>query len=232
MAAGIEEPYMPPPEFQEDAKDPLLDLSLNDSTEFWLIQWPKNQSPDFDGQEITLKLHHDGEIGSFKGSSGKEYDVVSFASQEPNATVFVSSASGTKIAGKISRRVSLVHYSEPHELEQLNSSNLKLMYQKSSSTTMTKSSRQHGSPVQSSWRRNSRSASARAASSHSSRHKSSLSDVGEPSEAPSQRLVPEEPSRSNNHSTQNSGRGHSAVTSSGSHEQSHQGKSKKKKTAN
>lgn len=43
MAAGIEEPYMPPPEFQEDAKDPLLDLSLNDSTELWLIQWPKNQ---------------------------------------------------------------------------------------------------------------------------------------------------------------------------------------------
>lgn len=106
------------------------------------------------------------------------------------------------------------------------------MYQKSSSTTMTKSSRQHGSPAQSSWQRNSRSASGRAASSHSSRRKSSLSDVGEPSEAPSQRLVPEEPSRSNDHSTQNSGQGHSAVTSSGSHEQSHQGKSKKKKTAN
>ncbi|EXC34532.1 hypothetical protein L484_019131 [Morus notabilis] len=231
MPAHLKEAYMPSLEFEEDAKDPLVDLSLNDSTELWLIQWPKNQNPDFDGQELTLKLHHDGNLGSFKGSSGKEYDVVSFAAQEPNATVFVSSASGTKIAGKISRRVSLVHYSEPHELEKLHSSNLKQMYQKSSSITMTKSSHQRGSPAQSYRRRNSGSASGRAAaSSHSSRHKSSLSDVGEPSTAPSKSHVPE-PSRSNDHSTQNSGRASSAVTSSGSFERSHQGKSKKKKIA-
>ena len=46
MASGsavLEEAYIPPPEFQEDAKDPLVDLSLTDSTELWLIQWPKNK---------------------------------------------------------------------------------------------------------------------------------------------------------------------------------------------
>lgn len=96
---------------------------------------------------------------------------------------------------------------------------------------MTKSSHQRGSPAQSSWQRNSGSARGRAAaSSQSSLHKSSLSDVGEPSTAPSKRHVPE-PSRSNDHSTQNSGRGNSEVTSSGSFERSHQGKSKKKKIA-
>ena len=43
MGSNVEEGYMPPPEFQEDAKEPLLDLTSSDSTEFWLIQWPKNQ---------------------------------------------------------------------------------------------------------------------------------------------------------------------------------------------
>lgn len=43
MAAHLKEAYMPSLEFEEDAKDPLVDLSLNDSTELWLIQWPKNQ---------------------------------------------------------------------------------------------------------------------------------------------------------------------------------------------
>lgn len=35
--------YKPPPEFQEDARDPLVELNLTDSTELWLIQWPVNQ---------------------------------------------------------------------------------------------------------------------------------------------------------------------------------------------
>lgn len=227
-AAVSEDGYIPPPEFKEDDKESLVDLSLTDSTELWLIQWPKNKNPDFDGQEVTLKLHHDGTLANFKGSSGKEYDMVSFVAQEPNATVFVSSASGSKIVGKISRRVCLVHYPEPHELEQVSSSNLRQMYQKSSSVTLTNSSHRVGTPAQSTWLRNARSASGHATSSHSSKHKSSLSDVAEPSKTPKRKHVPV-PSRSIDQSTQNSGRGHSAITTSGSSKRSHQGKSKKRK---
>ncbi|KAL2519993.1 Mediator-associated protein 2 [Forsythia ovata] len=123
--------YKPPPEFEEDIKDPLIELNLTDSTELWLIQWPINQAPDFDGQEVSLKLHHDGCLGSFEGSSGKSYEVVSFKSQNPEAMVFLPSASESKIAGKISRRVSLVHYPEPSELQKHNSLNLKEMSQRS-----------------------------------------------------------------------------------------------------
>ena len=43
MDAASEVGYGPPPEFQEDVKDPLIELSLSDSTELWLIQWPINQ---------------------------------------------------------------------------------------------------------------------------------------------------------------------------------------------
>ena len=43
MDAASEVGYKPPPEFQVDVKDPLIELSLSDSTELWLIQWPINQ---------------------------------------------------------------------------------------------------------------------------------------------------------------------------------------------
>lgn len=33
---------------------------------FWTLQ-----HPDFDGQELSLKLHQDGQLGKFEGSSGK-----------------------------------------------------------------------------------------------------------------------------------------------------------------
>ncbi|XP_050373543.1 mediator-associated protein 2 [Argentina anserina] len=115
---GKEQGYKPPEDFEENGKDPLVDFDVNDSTELWLIQWPKNQNPDYDGKELTLKLQGDGKLSTFEGASGKEYDLVSSAIQESNATVFVSSSSGTKIAGKISRRVSLVHYPEPSELKE------------------------------------------------------------------------------------------------------------------
>ncbi|KAF3450926.1 hypothetical protein FNV43_RR07015 [Rhamnella rubrinervis] len=248
--------YRPPPEFLEDSKEPLLDLSLTDSTELWLIQWPKKHNPDFDGQEVSLKLHRDGKLASFEGSSGRKYDVVSFAAQEPNATVFVSSTSGTKVVGKISRRVSLVHYPQPDEVEKVNTSNWKQLYQNSGTNLTTKSSRRStpmrsGTPAQSGWQRH-QSVSGRATpSSPSSRQKSTLSEVGEPSKpANNKRRVPErtrsinqsgqdsggrghsavtsERSRSINQSGQDSGgRGHSAVTSSGSPQRSHQGKEKK-----
>ncbi|KAF4356747.1 hypothetical protein F8388_022454 [Cannabis sativa] len=226
-SADLKECYVPAPEFLQDVKDPLVDLSGTDSTELWLIQWPKNNDPDFDGQELTLKLDHDGNLSSFKGSSGKEYDMVSFASQESNATVFLSSSTGTKIAGKISRRVSLVHYPEPHELKQASSS--KSMYHKSSSISMTNSSHHVGTPAQSSRPRNTTGTSTgRGTSSRSSKQKSSLSDLGEPSQTP-KRSRASESTMSIDQSAQNSSRGHSAVTHSGSSQRSHRGKSKKGK---
>ncbi|CAA7401673.1 unnamed protein product [Spirodela intermedia] len=89
--------YKPGPDLEEDSRNPLLDISLTDSTELWLIQWPINQlqPDDFDGKEISLNLHQDGELASVETSSGKSYDVVSFAAQEPDATVFL--VSGRKV---------------------------------------------------------------------------------------------------------------------------------------
>ncbi|WOH16273.1 hypothetical protein DCAR_0935823 [Daucus carota subsp. sativus] len=189
--------YEPAPDFQQSAKDPLVDLNLTDSSELWLIQWPLNQAPDFDGKEVTLKLHHDGHLGSFEGSSGKAYDVVSFASQNSEATVFSSSASKTKIVGKIARRVSFVHYPEPEELEEQNPKDLKQMYEKSSS--LTKSSVRFATPSQSSRSKHLQSGSSGLASSHSSGRRSHLSASGGSSKA-SKRKTVDEPSKSEQHS--------------------------------
>ncbi|PKA55142.1 hypothetical protein AXF42_Ash003779 [Apostasia shenzhenica] len=35
--------YKPGPDFEEDSRDPIFPISLTDSTELWLIQWPLNQ---------------------------------------------------------------------------------------------------------------------------------------------------------------------------------------------
>ncbi|KAF5946941.1 hypothetical protein HYC85_017169 [Camellia sinensis] len=212
----------PPPEFQEDVKDSVIDLSLTDSTELWLIQWPINQAVDFDGQELSLKLHHDGLLGSFEGSSGN------YNAEVPNATVFLSSAAESKIVGKISRRVSLVHYPEPSELEKQNTSHQKQMYQRSSGTSLTNSSHRFATHTQSTRPRSSKSSGSNAASMRSSKYTSSLSEVGEPSKPPKREHI-EEPTRSMDQFTQDSGRGHSVVTSSGSLEQSNDRKSRKKK---
>ncbi len=41
---GVEEEiYRPEAGFEEDSREPLVDLSLTDSTELWLIQWPHNE---------------------------------------------------------------------------------------------------------------------------------------------------------------------------------------------
>ncbi|KAF5741227.1 mediator-associated protein 2 [Tripterygium wilfordii] len=57
MHGAEEEGYEPSKEFEEDTKEPLVDLELTDSTDLWLIQWPSNQAPDFDGKEVTLNLN-------------------------------------------------------------------------------------------------------------------------------------------------------------------------------
>ncbi|XP_051224348.1 uncharacterized protein [Lolium perenne] len=111
--------YEPGPAFQESGVEDTLEISPSDSTELWLIQWPINHvdASDFHGNEVSLKLHKDGNLGNLECSSGKSYELVSFAAQQPDATVFLPSGSEMKAVGKISRRVSLVRYPEPQELE-------------------------------------------------------------------------------------------------------------------
>lgn len=38
--ANFSEVYVPPADFVEDAKEPLMDINLPDSSELWLMQWP------------------------------------------------------------------------------------------------------------------------------------------------------------------------------------------------
>ncbi|XP_068661320.1 mediator-associated protein 2 isoform X2 [Aristolochia californica] len=138
----MEEGYKPPPDFAEETKDPLVEVSLTDSTELWLIQWPYNQlqPDDFQGKELKLKLHHNGKLGTFESASGKSYDLVSFAVQEPEATVFIPSASKSKTVGKISRRVSLIHYPEPADfLEPMSSSHGSKSIRRSGGSARTRS---------------------------------------------------------------------------------------------
>ncbi|CAI9787050.1 unnamed protein product [Fraxinus pennsylvanica] len=218
--------YKTSTEFEEDKKDPLIELNLTDSAELWLIQWPINQASDFDGQEVSLKLHHDGHLGNFEGSSGKSYEVVSYKFQDPDAMVFLSLASESKFAGKISRRVSLVHYPEPSELQKHNSINLKEMSQRSSAATSTMSGRHFVTPSRRSRQRNSQTMSGTSAP--SSKNKSSVSGPGESSK-PTKRRHVDEPSKSTGQSAQDLGRGNSAVTSIGSLEHFDKRKSKKQK---
>lgn len=211
MDALNELSYKPPPEFEEVKKDSLINLNITDSTELWLIQWPFNQHPGLDGQEVSLKLHHDGHMGSFEDSSGKPYEVVSCRAQDPDAVVFLSSDSEPIIAGKISRRVSLIHYPEPSELKQ-NSINLKqLMAQRSSATTLTNSSRRFATPTQSTRTR-------------------SIMRSGSSSKSTKRKHGGGDSAKSNSQSVQASGKsGHSTLTSSGSFDQSQDQKSKKKR---
>lgn len=233
------EGYKPPAEFEEEKREFLTDISLSDCAELWLIQWPSNQAPDFDGQEFSLQLHPDGHLGSFQSSSGKSYDVVSCVSKEPEASVFLPSSSDTRLVGKISRRISLVHYPEPEELEK--TTPIKSLYQKSSGISLTTSR-------QTTTSRGPHSSSRRTSSTRSSKPRSSVSEYEEPSKPSSFKQEPEptesrdhlkkfssrrkrtqEPSRSIDHSTQDSGHGNSAVTFSVSGERSSEGKSKKQK---
>jgi hypothetical protein len=128
--------------------------------------------------------------------------------------------------GKISHLVSLIYEPEPEEIQKPNSNNLR-HFQKSRGLSLTNSSRQIS--TQSTMLRSSQLTSGHPASTHSSRQRSSLSEVGEPSKTPKRRRVHDSPG-SMERSTQDSGRGHSAVTSSGgSSGRSHHHKSKKMK---
>lgn len=115
-------------------------------------------------------------------------------------------------AGKISRRVSTVHYSDPKELENLNSTNAKHAHGNSSGVTGTTSSRYF--PMQSSG----------AASSKGSRQRSSLTEASEPSSISKRRHASK--SKSN---LSEASHGHSTGISSMSPDHSHEGKAKRRK---
>ncbi|XP_039059434.1 mediator-associated protein 2-like [Hibiscus syriacus] len=223
--------YRPPPEFVEDSSQQLVDLTLTDSTELFLIQWPVHQQPEINGEVVTLQLDSDGKLGSFTDSNGKAYDLVGSASKQPDATVILSSGSESKIVGKISRRVSLVHYTTPEEYEML-SSEKKLIHQRSSG--MTDSSNPFVTPMQSKGRKSSQSMG-RTVSTHGSRQKSTFSGMNELSN-PSKRKHDRESIGLMNQPTQShettpvsgSSKHRNAQESTGSLDHSHKGKSRKK----
>ncbi|XP_073040665.1 mediator-associated protein 2-like [Primulina eburnea] len=202
MDVSAENDYQPPKEFMEDKKDLLVDLKITDSTELWLIQWPINQSPDFDGKEVSLKLNGDGHLGSSECSSGKSYDVVGLKSQGLEPIVFLSSTEEAKIAGKISRWVSLIHYPELGELKKRNT--LKSSQsQRSSTATSTFSGRPLATPTRSIKPKNPHTMSGQVTTTPSNRTKSTT--------------------------TRDSGKGNRVVTSTGSIEHLEERKSKKKR---
>jgi hypothetical protein len=128
--------------------------------------------------------------------------------------------------GKISRLINLIYHPEPDEIQKPNPINLRHI-QKSRGLSLTNSSRQLS--TQSSMLRGSQLTSGHPASPHISRQRSSLSDVGEPSKTPKRRRMHDSPV-SMERSTQDPGRVHSAITSSGgSSGRPHHHKSKKTK---
>eukprot|EP00268_Persea_americana_P024842 TRINITY_DN2422_c0_g1_i1.p1 TRINITY_DN2422_c0_g1~~TRINITY_DN2422_c0_g1_i1.p1 ORF type:complete len:240 (-),score=41.95 TRINITY_DN2422_c0_g1_i1:369-1088(-) len=232
--AASQDGYQPPPDYKEDKKELLAEISVTDSTELWLMQWPLNQlQPDeFEGKELSLKLHHDGTLGTFESSSGKSYDLVSFAAHKPDATVILASASESKVVGKFTRRVCLVHYPEPESIDERS-----VRSSQGLSGSLRGNSDQFATPVRS-LTKSSRSTSSRM---HSSEQKSSVisktsSIRGEPSQHTKRKRVAsptpsEETMRSMDRSTRDSGRaGHSSVSSLGySEDDNSQGRKSKKK---
>ncbi|KAE9598351.1 hypothetical protein Lal_00004220 [Lupinus albus] len=220
--------YTPAQEFVQLENDSLLDFNFTDSTELWLLQVPFSNDflTDIDGKEVSVKLDNDGQLTSFEGSSGKVYDFISFDDQEPDETVFVPSSREPKIAGKISRRISVVHYPDPKERQKTNSPNSRLKQRNSSGVSATNS---QYFPMQSGYPQTSQ--SGRAASSKGSNRKSSLSEFSEPSSTAKRRLsksiLSEDPSNGTNMPELT--HGHSSGISAMSSDHSHGGKSKRRK---
>lgn len=138
--------------------------------------------------------------------------------------------------GKISRRVSFVHYPDPTELEKLIPSNLKLLYQRPAGTSVTNTSHQFSTPTLSTKLKGSRSSSKYAASSHGSHHGGASLEAGEASRG----KRASEPSLPAGHYSHDSvhvcsgvssehSRGYSSAGTSGSMGNSHQKSPKKKR---
>ncbi|KAL1561219.1 hypothetical protein AAHA92_03949 [Salvia divinorum] len=216
MDDAVDTSYHPGSDFVEDDREPLINLESSDSTELWLIQLPLDQTLELDGQQVSLKLQGDGHIGTFESSSGKSYEMFSMKSQGSKETVFSSSGSETKIAGKITRHVSLIHYPDPSEVQKRSSLNFSLS-QRSSMTTSSLSGRRLATPSRSMKPRNSQGSGY---STPSSRTNSTVSGLGEPSKSSKRKRAD---------SAQDSGKINSAVTSIDSVPQSQETKSKKKR---
>lgn len=226
MDASSSDSYKPPPGFEEDTKPPLVKPELPDTTELWLLQWPVNQIPDFDGQEFSLEVGRDECLGSFKGLSGKEYDLVNCGTANMDTTVFASSGPESKIVGKISRRVALVHYPKPEELI----NNQKQIYQRSGGSSITNSGLRFTTPTQSS-KLPRHSLSLTRSGLRASTYRSNISEVGEPSKPlmPFKGRQVNESSGSMDRHTEDSRRGQSGITTSGgTHHSSHREKSNKR----
>ncbi|ESQ31410.1 hypothetical protein EUTSA_v10004934mg [Eutrema salsugineum] len=159
--------YKPSEDFVVNNLKSLDDFDVMGSKELWLIQCPMSHIPEIDGKELKVKLDKDGVLGGFEDSSGIDVDLVSFASQDADATVIIPSGEGSKIVGKISRRVSLVRYPEAKELLETT----KAKAQQKLLGAVTNSSGKYSNPARSSLRKSGQSA-LRAASTHSSRQKS------------------------------------------------------------
>lgn len=183
---------------------------MTDSTELWLIKVPnshdKNLLDDINGKELSFKLNKEGTLASFEGVSGETYDFLSFASTEPDETVFVSSATESEIAGKISRRVSVVHYPDPRALEKISSTDPNQTLQNSiAAASQSAQRRSHASSA-----------------TKSSRAKSSISGLSERTTTPKRHGVNRRPQPE-------SSRGHSSGVSAVSSDHSDGGKSKRRK---
>ncbi|CAG7896204.1 hypothetical protein BRARA_B03906 [Brassica rapa] len=160
--------YKPPEEFVVNSLQPLADFDVTGSTELWLIQCPMSHVPDIEGKELKVKLGEDGVLGRFEDSSGKEVELVSFASQEGDATVIIPCENESKIVGKISRRVSLVRFPEPEELLETFKTQQKAL------RAVTSSSVRNSNPAMSSRRK-----SGQSSLRHSGREKSFFSGFTE-----------------------------------------------------
>ncbi|KNA15824.1 hypothetical protein SOVF_094580 [Spinacia oleracea] len=214
--------YFPGPDYQEDNKESLIDIEMDDDTELWLIQLPDDQFPDLDGQKVSLDLDADGLLGSVEGKSGKVYNFVNYPSEAEDVTVFLSSPSGPKVAGKISRHVSLVNFPDPEELIALENDTKN----QGPMSSMTNSSRNFSTPSRSQKTPHSQSRSRSSLTTSKRSSRSEVTDVSKQS-----KRTNGESSRYTNQSTQDSGRGRSDVshvTYSGSSELSQRKKSKRK----
>lgn len=148
--------YKPPEDFQVNNLQSLVDFDdVTGSKELWLIQCPLSHFPEIEGKELKIRLDKDGVLGGFEDLSGKEVELVSFASQDADATVILPSQQESKIVGKISRRISLVRFTKPKELLETMKVNTQ---QKLVRGAVRSSSLKNSNPAQSSRRKSGQSA--------------------------------------------------------------------------
>lgn len=112
------EVYNPGANFEKDTKASHVSIPVSDSTELWLIQCPIGQvKPATFSGKISVNFDNDERLGSITDPSGKSFELVSFASKEPDATLFMPFDSESKVVGKTLRRVCLVRCPEPSDFE-------------------------------------------------------------------------------------------------------------------